>query len=151
MKLQSHIKSFQKRLIGHYDLEYFACRYQHATIQAFCPVLQPSQIRPAILGEAPASGPYRGRNKQEQGRVLPRSQAQIQRHLRHLPNFSEWGCQYPVSHVCHGSSLLSLHHQVAGKFDAQFINQLPPSCKYICHNGAGLSHYHQGFPPLKNP
>ncbi|KAL2803183.1 D-isomer specific 2-hydroxyacid dehydrogenase [Aspergillus granulosus] len=26
---------------------------------------------------------------------------------------------------------------VAGKFDAEFIQQLPPSCKYICHNGAG--------------
>ncbi|KAL3429774.1 D-isomer specific 2-hydroxyacid dehydrogenase [Aspergillus tetrazonus] len=25
---------------------------------------------------------------------------------------------------------------VAGKFDAEFINRLPPSCKYICHNGA---------------
>ncbi|KAJ5088818.1 hypothetical protein N7456_012434 [Penicillium angulare] len=26
---------------------------------------------------------------------------------------------------------------VAGKFDKEFIDQLPPSCKYICHNGAG--------------
>ncbi|RHZ62635.1 hypothetical protein CDV55_106829 [Aspergillus turcosus] len=26
---------------------------------------------------------------------------------------------------------------VAGKFDADFINRLPSSCKYICHNGAG--------------
>ncbi|KIV97770.1 hypothetical protein PV10_01478 [Exophiala mesophila] len=26
---------------------------------------------------------------------------------------------------------------VAGNFDAQFISQLPPSVKYICHNGAG--------------
>ncbi|KAL4748057.1 hypothetical protein BDW72DRAFT_205929 [Aspergillus terricola var. indicus] len=25
---------------------------------------------------------------------------------------------------------------IAGKFDAEFINRLPPSCKYICHNGA---------------
>ncbi|KAL4951219.1 D-isomer specific 2-hydroxyacid dehydrogenase [Aspergillus filifer] len=25
---------------------------------------------------------------------------------------------------------------IAGKFDADFIKQLPPSCKYICHNGA---------------
>ncbi|KAJ5736369.1 uncharacterized protein N7483_001494 [Penicillium malachiteum] len=26
---------------------------------------------------------------------------------------------------------------VAGKFDREFIDQLPPSCRYICHNGAG--------------
>ncbi|KAJ5195679.1 hypothetical protein N7449_006158 [Penicillium cf. viridicatum] len=26
---------------------------------------------------------------------------------------------------------------VAGKFDAELIERLPPSCKYICHNGAG--------------
>ncbi|KAJ6114509.1 hypothetical protein N7486_000287 [Penicillium sp. IBT 16267x] len=26
---------------------------------------------------------------------------------------------------------------VAGKFDADFIESLPSSCKYICHNGAG--------------
>ncbi|KAE8327310.1 D-isomer specific 2-hydroxyacid dehydrogenase [Aspergillus sergii] len=26
---------------------------------------------------------------------------------------------------------------VAGKFDAEFIKRLPPSCKYIFHNGAG--------------
>ncbi|PYI05191.1 hypothetical protein BO78DRAFT_447854 [Aspergillus sclerotiicarbonarius CBS 121057] len=26
---------------------------------------------------------------------------------------------------------------VAGKFDAEFIAHLPPTCKYICHNGAG--------------
>ncbi|KAJ5728231.1 hypothetical protein N7493_004561 [Penicillium malachiteum] len=26
---------------------------------------------------------------------------------------------------------------VAGKFDKEFIDQLPPSCRYICHNGAG--------------
>ncbi|GAD92367.1 hypothetical protein PVAR5_0958 [Paecilomyces variotii No. 5] len=26
---------------------------------------------------------------------------------------------------------------VAGKFDADFINRLPQSCRYICHNGAG--------------
>ncbi|KAJ5348847.1 hypothetical protein MYU51_007127 [Penicillium brevicompactum] len=26
---------------------------------------------------------------------------------------------------------------VAGKFDADFINRLPASCRYICHNGAG--------------
>ena len=27
--------------------------------------------------------------------------------------------------------------QVAGKFDAEFIEHLPESCKYIFHNGAG--------------
>jgi glyoxylate reductase len=27
--------------------------------------------------------------------------------------------------------------QVAGPFDAEFVNQLPASLKYICHNGAG--------------
>ncbi|KAI9926550.1 hypothetical protein MW887_004318 [Aspergillus wentii] len=26
---------------------------------------------------------------------------------------------------------------VAGPFDADFINHLPPTCKFICHNGAG--------------
>ncbi|KAL3484536.1 D-isomer specific 2-hydroxyacid dehydrogenase [Aspergillus germanicus] len=26
---------------------------------------------------------------------------------------------------------------IAGKFDADFIKELPSSCKYICHNGAG--------------
>ncbi|ETS86281.1 hypothetical protein PFICI_00109 [Pestalotiopsis fici W106-1] len=26
---------------------------------------------------------------------------------------------------------------VAGNFDADFIKQLPPTCKFICHNGAG--------------
>lgn len=26
---------------------------------------------------------------------------------------------------------------VVGKFDAEFISHLPPSCKYICHNGTG--------------
>lgn len=27
--------------------------------------------------------------------------------------------------------------QVAGNFDVEFIQHLPPSCKFICHNGAG--------------
>ncbi|KAG5743897.1 hypothetical protein H9Q72_012135 [Fusarium xylarioides] len=27
--------------------------------------------------------------------------------------------------------------QVAGNFDAEFIEHLPPSCRFICHNGAG--------------
>lgn len=27
--------------------------------------------------------------------------------------------------------------QVAGKFDDEFINRLPQTCKHICHNGAG--------------
>ena len=28
-------------------------------------------------------------------------------------------------------------YQIAGKFDDEFIQHLPESCKYICHNGAG--------------
>ncbi|OKL64326.1 hypothetical protein UA08_00895 [Talaromyces atroroseus] len=31
----------------------------------------------------------------------------------------------------------SASNAVAGKFDAEFIEHLPPSCKYIFHNGAG--------------
>lgn len=28
--------------------------------------------------------------------------------------------------------------QIAGNFDADFIEHLPPTCKFICHNGAGM-------------
>ncbi|KAF4925804.1 putative 2-hydroxyacid dehydrogenase [Colletotrichum viniferum] len=33
--------------------------------------------------------------------------------------------------------LRSKYHDVAGKFDKEFISQLPSSLKYICHTGAG--------------
>lgn len=33
--------------------------------------------------------------------------------------------------------MLTMHYQITGPFDASLISALPPSLKYICHNGAG--------------